>query len=148
MSLIANKNFDFQTASSHLNKIRLIFNPTIDDLANTLDVSRQEIYDWINGKSTPVPEKFEQIRILSYVADVFRNAGITDRFIILKMKIFKGQSLIDLITKNQLQPIHVQHLISEVLKINAAYDRSGLSKLKAKPSDDWCSEISIPGLPE
>ncbi len=139
---------DLRSASNHLANIRQVLNPAIADLATVFGVSRQAIYKWIGGEATPKPDKFERIRTLSHVADAFRDAGIARASSMLKMKAFAGRSLLDLAAAGQLLPSHIQALITEAKAMDAAYDRSGLAKSKAKPSDDWRTEISIPGSPE
>lgn len=139
---------DLRSAADHLANIRQVLNPAIADLATVFGVSRQAIYKWIGGEATPEPDKFEWIRALSHAADAFRDAGITRASSMLKMKAFEGRSLMDLAAAGQLLPAHIQSLIAEAQAMDAAYDRSGLAKSKAKPSDDWLSEVSIPGSPE
>ena len=139
---------DLRSASDHLGNIRQVLNPAIADLATVFGVSRQAIYKWIGGEATPEPDKFERIRTLSHAADAFRDAGITRASSMLKMKAFGGRSLMDLAAAGQLQQSHIQSLIAEAQAMDAAYDRSGLAKSKAKPSDDWRTEASIPGSPE
>jgi DNA-binding XRE family transcriptional regulator len=136
---------DFRSVSDHIRNIRQVLNPAIADLAAVFDVSRQSIYKWIDGESTPEPDKFDRIRALSQAADAFRNAGVTRASSLLKMKAFQGRSLMDLAAAGQLVPLHIQSLIAEAKVMDAAYDRSGLAKSKAKPSDDWRAEASIPG---
>jgi Predicted transcriptional regulator len=142
------KRPDLRSASDHLANIRQVLNPAIADLATVFGVSRQAIYKWIGGEATPEPDKFERIRTLSQAADAFRVAGITRASSMLKMKAFEGRSLMDLAAAGQLLPSHIQSLIAEAQAMDAAYNRSGLAKSKAKPSDDWRTEVSIPGTPE
>jgi transcriptional regulator with XRE-family HTH domain len=139
---------DLRSASDHLGNIRQAMNPAIADLAAVFGVSRQAIYKWISGEATPEPDKFERIRTLSHAADAFLKAGITRASSMLKMKAFEGRSLMDLAAAGQLLPSHIQSLIAEAQAMDAAYDRSGLAQSKAKPSDDWRSEVSVPGPPE
>ena len=139
---------DLRSASDHLGNIRQVLSPAIADLATVFGVSRQAIYKWIGAEATPEPDKFERIRALSHAADAFRAAGITRASSMLKMKAFEGRSLLDLAAAGQLSPKHLQSLIAEAQAMDAAYDRSGLAKSKAKPSDDWRTEVSIPGSPE
>lgn len=139
---------DVRSASDHLANIRQVMNPAISDLATVFGVSRQAVYKWIGGEATPEPDKFERIRVLSQAADAFRDAGVTRASAMLKMKAFDGRSLLDLAAAGQLLPAHIQSLIAEAQAMDAAHERSGLAKTKAKPSDDWRTELSIPGSPE
>lgn len=139
---------DIRSAEEHLANIRQVLNPAIADLATAFGVSRQAIYKWIGGESTPEPEKFERIRSISLVADVFQRAGVARGASLLKMKAFEGRSLMDLVATGQLLPEHTQLLIAEAQAMDAAYNRSGLAKSKAAPSDGWRAELSIPGSSE
>lgn len=139
---------DIRSAAEHLANIRQVLNPAIADLATTFGVSRQAIYKWIGGESTPEDGKLERIRSLSLAADAFQKAGVTRASSLLKMKAFEGRSLLDLVAAGQLVPEHTQTLIAEAQAMEAAYSRSGLAKSKAAPSDDWRAELSIPGSSE
>lgn len=139
---------DLRAASEHLANIRQVLNPAIADLATVFGVSRQAIYKWISAEATPEPDKFERIRALSHAADAFRNAGIRRASTMLKVKAFEGRSLLDLVAAGRLLPSHIQALIAESQAMDAAYDRSGLARTKAKPSDNWRAEVSIPGSAE
>ena len=139
---------DIRSAAEHLANIRQVFNPAIADLAMAFSVSRQMIYKWIGGESTPEDEKLDRIRALSLAADAFQKARVTRASSLLKMKAFDGRSLLDLVAAGQLLPEHTQTLIAEAQAMDAAYSRSGLAKSKAVPSDDWRAELSIPGSSE
>lgn len=139
---------DLRSASEHLGNIRRVLNPAVADLATVFGVSRQAVYKWISEESTPEPDKFERIRTLSHAADDFQAAGIARAPSLLKMKAFQGNSLLDLAAADQLLPSHIRSLIAEAQAMEAAYDRSGLAQSKANPSDDWRTEMSIPGSAE
>jgi len=139
---------DLRSASDHLTNIRQVLNPAVADLAAVFGVSRQAIYKWIGGEATPEPDNFERILVISHAADAFRDAGVARASSLLKMKAFEGRSLLDLAAAGQLGPSHIQLLITEAQTMDAAYDRSGLAKSRAKPSNDWRAEVSIPGSSE
>lgn len=139
---------DIRSAAEHLANIRQVLNPAIVDLAMVFGVSRQAIYKWIGGESTPEDDKLERIRSLSLAADAFQKAGVTRVSSLVKMKAFESRSLMDLVAAGQLLPEHTQTLIAEANAMDATYNRSGLAKSKAVPSDDWRSELSIPGSSE
>lgn len=139
---------DIRSAAEHLANIRQVLKPVIADLATVFGVSRQAIYKWIGGESKPEDDKLERIRTLSHVADAFQKAGVLRASSLLKMKAFEGRSLLDLVAAGQLAPEHTPTLIVEAQSMEAAYSRSGLAKSKATPSDDWRTEVSIPGSSE
>lgn len=136
---------DSRSASEHLTNIREVFHPAISELAGIFGVSRQSIYQWMREKASPESDKLQRIRTLSHAADDFRNAGITCAPAMLKMKEFQGQSLMDLVTKDQLLPWHIQSLITVAQEMDADHKRATSLASKAKPSEAWRSELSIPG---
>lgn len=139
---------DLRSASEHLANIRQVLNPAIADLATAFGVSRQAIYKWIGAEATPEPVKLERVRALSHAADELKEAGVTRGPAMLKMKVFDGRSLLDLAAAGRLLPTHIQSLVAEAQAMDAAYGRSGLAKSRARPTNDWQAELSIPGSPE
>ncbi|TAN25837.1 MAG: XRE family transcriptional regulator [Castellaniella sp.] len=139
---------DIRSAAEHLANIRQVFRPAIADLSTVFGVSRQAIYKWIGGESVPEEEKMDRIRSLSLAADAFLKAGVGRASSLVKMKLFEGRSVLDLVAARALLPEHVQSLVTEARAMDAAYDRSGLAKSRAVPSDDWRAGISIPGSSE
>lgn len=139
---------DVRTVQQHLENIRNVLRPAITDLATVCGVSRQAVYKWLGGETTPESDKGQRIQTLSHAADSFRDAGIIHASSLWKMKLFAGHSLMDLVANDELSLTHIQSLIDEAKTMQAAYDRSGLATSKAKPSEDWRSEISVPGFPE
>lgn len=61
----------------------------------------------------------------------------------LRIKMFGGRTFMDLLDAGELRPEHISAVISEAQAMEAAYRRMGGSK--ARPTDDWQCEISIPG---
>lgn len=139
---------DVRTAPEHIESIRNVLNPAIADLAGLFDVSRQAIYKWLSGDSTPEPDKLNRIVELSRIADAFQAAGVSRAGALLKMKTFAGRSLMDLIKSGENRSEHVAALISEAKAMEASYKQSGLAASKSKSSSDWQSSISIPGSSE
>lgn len=139
---------DVRTVAEHIENIRNVLNPSVADLAALFDVSRQAVYKWLYGRSTPEADKLDQIHELSQIADVFRDAGVARAGTLLKMKTFDGRSLMDLIKSGENRREHIDALITEAKAMESAYGQSGLATSKSKPTSDWQSDISIPGSSE
>lgn len=139
---------DVRTPAEHVENIRKVLNPAIADLANLFDISRQAIYKWLSGESSPEPEKMDRLLELSRIADAFSAANILRAGSMLKMKTFDGRSLMDLLKAGESCSAQVATLIAEAKAMEASYGRSGIAESKAKPTSDWQSSISIPGFPE
>lgn len=82
-----------RTPSESLLRIREILNPAVSDLAVTLNVSRQSIYNWLNGE--PVAEEnAAKLHDLAQAADVLAHEGIPISASLLKRKFANGRTLL------------------------------------------------------
>lgn len=81
-----------RTASEDLAYIREVFSPAISDLATTLGVSRQAVYNWINGEQ-PRPEFAEKLADLAQSAEILSHEGIEINSLLLKRKFANGKNI-------------------------------------------------------
>lgn len=81
-----------RTAAEDIARIREVFSPAISNLASTLGVSRQAVYNWLNGEQ-PKIELTEKLRDLAQAADVFAHEDIAINSMLLKRKFANGKSL-------------------------------------------------------
>ena len=63
----------------------------------------------------------------------------------LRIKMFNGESALDLMRKCEFTEVELFALLREIIITDEAYRRSGLANSKAPKTDDWRSYISIPG---
>lgn len=81
-----------RTPSENLTRIREILNPAVADLATTFGVSRQSVYNWLNG--APVAEEnAAKLEDLAQAADVLAHGGVTVNAALLKRKFANGRTL-------------------------------------------------------
>ena len=85
-----------RTSAEDLDQIRKILSPAMSDLAKSFNVSRQTIYNWLNGEQ-PTPEHTARLRDLALCADMFAEAGVSVNGVLLKRKVIKGKSLFEII---------------------------------------------------
>ena len=81
-----------RTPSQDLIRIRQILSPAVSDLAITLGVARQSIYNWLNGESV-TEENAGKLRDLAQAADVLSHEGIAVNSMLLKRKFANGKTL-------------------------------------------------------
>lgn len=82
-----------RTPSENLVRIREVLNPAISDLATTFGVSRQSVYNWLNGE--PVAEEnAAKLQDLAQAADVLAYEGIATNAMLLKRKFVNGKTLL------------------------------------------------------
>jgi len=133
----------FGVITQHISNIREVFNPSIVELAYIFDVSRQTVYKWLDG-TNPEVDKNEQIKNLSHVADKFKTANISRAGLLIKMKAFNGQSLIDLFKTGTYTDNHIDILIKEAKIMEESHSKVLNSLYRVSPTDDWKSYVSIP----
>ena len=136
---------DTRLPIEHLNNIKEVFKPSIIDLANIFNVSRQAVYKWLSVTSQPETSKLDLIINFSKIADKFKNSGISRIPSLLKLKIYEDKSLLDYLKNEWGTKEIVQHLIVEAKIMEQAENKVFLSLSKTKPTDDWKSYISISG---
>ncbi|SUI90712.1 XRE family transcriptional regulator [Shewanella morhuae] len=140
---------DVRNVAQHLANIREVISPSMSELAKDLVITRQALYKWLSGENQPDDNsKVQFITNLSNVADEFSNAGLDDAKLLIKMKAFDGQSLMDLIKQGEDWHKPVQLLIDEAKAMSIAADKANFAESKAKPTNGWKSSVSIPGTVE
>ena len=85
-----------RTSAEDMERIRQILSPAMSDLAKSLNVSRQTIYNWLKGEQ-PTTEHTARLRDIALVADMFAEAGISVNGVLLKRKVIKGKNLFEIV---------------------------------------------------
>lgn len=81
-----------RTPGEYLSRIREVLNPAVADLATTFGVSRQSVYNWLNGE--PVSEgNAAKLQDLAQAADLLAHEGAGINAALLKRKFAKGRTL-------------------------------------------------------
>jgi transcriptional regulator with XRE-family HTH domain len=82
-----------RSPAEDLVRIREVLKPAVSDLATTFRVSRQSVYNWLNGE--PVAEEnAAKLQDLAQAADVLAHEGIAVNAAWLKRKFANGQTLL------------------------------------------------------
>ena len=83
-----------RTAAENISRIREILPLGISGLANILGVTRQSVYNWLNGEQ-PSPEDVAKLADLAQAADLLAETGVPITGALLKRKLFKGKNLLE-----------------------------------------------------
>lgn len=82
-----------RSPAEDLVRIREVVKPAVSDLATTFGVSRQSVYNWLNGE--PVAEEnAAKLQDLAQAADVLAHEGIAVNAALLKRKFANGRTLL------------------------------------------------------
>ncbi len=80
-----------RTPSENLSRIREVLKPGVSDLATTFGVSRQSVYNWLNGEPV-ADENAAKLQDLAQAADVLAYEGVNINAL-LKRKFASGRTL-------------------------------------------------------
>jgi transcriptional regulator with XRE-family HTH domain len=81
-----------RTPGENLSRIREVMNPAVTDLATTFGVSRQSVYNWLNGDPV-ADENAAKLQDLAQAADVLAHEGVSINAALLKRKFANGRTL-------------------------------------------------------
>ena len=81
-----------RTPGENLSRIRKVLNPAISDLATTFGVSRQSVYNWLNGEPV-ASENAAKLKDLAQAADLLSHAGVSINSAMLKRRFANGRTL-------------------------------------------------------
>ena len=81
-----------RTPSENLSRIRQVLNPAVSDLATTFGVSRQSVYNWLNGDPV-ADENAAKLHDLAQAADVLAHESMGINAAMLKRKFANGRTL-------------------------------------------------------
>lgn len=84
-----------RSPSEDLARIRDVLNPAVSDIATTFGVSRQSVYNWLNGEPV-AQENAAKLRDLAQAADVLAHEGIPKNSALLKRKLPNGKTLMQI----------------------------------------------------
>lgn len=103
-----------RTSAEDMEQIRKVLSPAMSDLAKSFNVSRQTIYNWLNGEQ-PTPEHMARLRDLALVADTFAEAGAPVNSVLLKRKVIKGKNLFEVIREGG-SAHDAAHLLMQIVR--------------------------------
>lgn len=81
-----------RTPGENLSRIREVLNPAVSDLATTFGVSRQSVYNWLNGDPV-ADDNAVKLQDLAQAADVLAHEGVSINAGLLKRKFVNGRTL-------------------------------------------------------
>lgn len=82
-----------RSPAEDLVRIRNVLKPAVSDLATTFCVSRQSVYNWLNGEPV-ADENAAKLQDLAQAADVLAHAGIAVNAALLKRKFANDRTLL------------------------------------------------------
>ena len=103
-----------RTPAEDMARIRDSLSPAMSDLAKSFNVSRQTIYNWLNGEN-PTSEHIVKLKDFALAADTFAAAGINMSGILLKRKITNGRNLFEYVQSGG-AAVDAAQLLTQIIK--------------------------------
>jgi transcriptional regulator with XRE-family HTH domain len=111
-----------RSPSENLARVREVLNPTMLELANSFDVSRQAVYNWQTG-AQPEPPIARRLAQLARVADVFADAGIAVDGNTLRRRVAGGGTLLDAVSNGSDAHVIAKSFVSTLKREAAQRER-------------------------
>lgn len=85
-----------KTPAENIHRIREVLSSSMSDLAKSCNVSRQTIYNWLNGEQ-PRDEHSARLQDLALAADIIAEAGTPVNGLLLKRRMIEGKNLFEVV---------------------------------------------------
>lgn len=131
-----------RSAKDDLARIREVLSPAISDLATTLGVTRQSVYNWLNGD--PITnENAAKLRDLAQAADVLAQAGVTVNAALLKRKFANGKTLLQVAQAGESARESALVLV-QILKREAEQRKRMTARFANRPRTSATADFDLP----
>jgi transcriptional regulator with XRE-family HTH domain len=129
-----------RSPAEDLVRIREVLKPAVSDLAITIGVSRQSVYNWLNGEPVAEEENAAKIQDLAQAADVLAHEGIAVNAALLKRKFANGRTLLQVAQAGESSRDAALQLVHVYKRETAQRERMAArfaSRGKSAPSADF-----------
>jgi transcriptional regulator with XRE-family HTH domain len=123
-------------------RIREFFLPSVSDLAATLGVSRQTVYNWQNGEQ-PKEAQAEKLSDLAKAADVFAQSHIQFNSALARRKFANGKTLFQVVESSD-SAIEAAKLLVRILETEARQRKVLEARLANRPKTAPSSDFDFP----
>ena len=86
-----------RSPSDDLEIVRTVLKPAVSDLAIALGVSRQTVYNWLNGDQVTQENAISKLRELAQAAEILEQGEVTISATLLKRKFAQGKTLMQVV---------------------------------------------------
>jgi transcriptional regulator with XRE-family HTH domain len=123
-------------------RIREFFSPSVSDLAATLCVSRQTVYNWQNGEQ-PKVALAEKLSDLARAADVFARSNIQFGSALARRKFANGKTLFQVVESND-SAVEAAKLLVRILETETRQRKVLEARFANRPKTAPSSDFDLP----
>lgn len=131
-----------RTPAEDLARIREVLSPAVSDLAATLGVTRQSIYNWLNNEPV-AQENAAKLHDLAQAADVLAHEGITVNATLLKRKFANGRTLLQVAQAGD-SARDAAAMLSQILKREAQQRERIAARFIGRPKTAATADFDLP----
>ena len=131
-----------RSVTEDLSRIREFFSPSVSDLAATLGVSRQTVYNWQNGEQ-PKEALAEKLSDLARAADVFEQSDIQFSSTLARRKFADGKTLFQVVETND-SATDAAKLLVRILETEARQRNVLEARFANRPKTAPSSDFDLP----
>lgn len=131
-----------RTPAEDLEIIRNVFRPAISDLAAAFGVSRQSVYNWINGEAV-AEDNSQRLADLARASDILLASGISDARVLLKRKFANGRTLFQVVAAGESASTAAQQLVKIYKREDAQRNRLR-ARFAARPRSMPTADFDLP----
>lgn len=131
-----------RTPSENLMRIREVLNPAISDLATTFGVSRQSVYNWLNGEPV-ADENAAKLRDLAQAADVLAHEGVIVNAALMKRKFANGRTLMQVVQAGE-SAREAAFMLAQIQKREAAQRERMNARLANRAKTPATADFDLP----
>lgn len=131
-----------RTPAEDLEIIRNVFRPAISDLAAAFGVSRQSVYNWINGEAV-AEDNSQRLADLARASEILLANGISDARVLLKRKFSNGRTLFQVVAAGESASTAAQQLVKIYKREDAQRNRL-MARFAARPRSMPTADFDLP----
>lgn len=129
-------------ATECLARIREVFAPSVSDLAATLGVSRQTVYNWQNGEQ-PKEALAVKLTDLARAADIFAQSNIQFNSALASRKFANGKTLFQVVQSNG-SATEAAKLLMRILETEAGQRKVLEARFANRPITALSGDFDLP----
>ena len=133
---------EIRNVTDCLLRIREFFSPSVSDLAATLGVSRQTVYNWQNGEQ-PKEALAVKLNDLALAADVFAQSSIQFSSALAHRKFANGKTLFQVVESND-SASEAAKLLVRILETEARQRKVLEARFANRPKTAPSSDFDLP----
>lgn len=131
-----------RTPTENLSRIREVLNPAVSDLATTFGVSRQSVYNWLNGELV-ADENAAKLEDLAQASDLLAHEGVSINSALLKRKFANGRTLMQVAQAGESARVAALMLI-QLHKREAAQRERMNARFANRPKAHASADFDLP----